>query len=156
MSAVADGELRVHSPLWSGPASKAHMSRLLAPLRAPDASVWPAPAHIYGAPKPTESLLHAHCSHAVCGTRFSSYCCSHGVLATKLVLLVANLMGGPVRPPRAAPGRGARDSRTAERDSAPTLMPERAGAPDTIRTCGLHLRRVALYPAELRVHSSLA
>ena len=26
------------------------------------------------------------------------------------------------------------------------------GAPDTIRTCGLHLRRVALYPAELRVH----
>jgi hypothetical protein len=24
--------------------------------------------------------------------------------------------------------------------------------PDTIRTCGLHLRRVALYPAELRVH----
>jgi hypothetical protein len=25
------------------------------------------------------------------------------------------------------------------------------GAPDTIRTCGLHLRRVALYPAELRV-----
>jgi hypothetical protein len=27
-----------------------------------------------------------------------------------------------------------------------------SGAPDTIRTCGLHLRRVALYPAELRVH----
>ena len=26
------------------------------------------------------------------------------------------------------------------------------GAPDTIRMCGLHLRRVALYPAELRVH----
>ncbi len=26
------------------------------------------------------------------------------------------------------------------------------GAPDTIRTCGLHLRRVALYPAELRAH----
>ena len=26
------------------------------------------------------------------------------------------------------------------------------GAPDTIRTCGLYLRRVALYPAELRVH----
>ena len=26
-----------------------------------------------------------------------------------------------------------------------------AGAPDTIRTCDLHLRRVALYPAELRV-----
>ena len=24
------------------------------------------------------------------------------------------------------------------------------GAPDTIRTCDLHLRRVALYPAELR------
>jgi hypothetical protein len=30
------------------------------------------------------------------------------------------------------------------------------GAPDTIRTCGLHLRRVALYPAELRVHLNLA
>jgi hypothetical protein len=29
----------------------------------------------------------------------------------------------------------------------------RSGAPDTIRTCGLHLRRVALYAAELRVHS---
>jgi hypothetical protein len=28
----------------------------------------------------------------------------------------------------------------------------RSGAPDTIRTCGLHLRRVALYPAELPVH----
>ena|SRR6266436_3775112 len=28
----------------------------------------------------------------------------------------------------------------------------RDGAPDTIRTCGLHLRRVALYPAELRAH----
>ena len=27
-----------------------------------------------------------------------------------------------------------------------------SGAPDTIRTCDLHLRRVALYPAELRVH----
>jgi hypothetical protein len=27
-----------------------------------------------------------------------------------------------------------------------------SGAPDTIRTCGLYLRRVALYPAELRVH----
>ena len=26
------------------------------------------------------------------------------------------------------------------------------GAPDTIRTCDLYLRRVALYPAELRVH----
>jgi hypothetical protein len=26
------------------------------------------------------------------------------------------------------------------------------GAPDAIRTCGLYLRRVALYPAELRVH----
>jgi hypothetical protein len=26
------------------------------------------------------------------------------------------------------------------------------GAPDTIRTRGLYLRRVALYPAELRVH----
>ena len=30
------------------------------------------------------------------------------------------------------------------------------GAPDTIRTCGLHLRRVALYPAELRVHRNFA
>jgi hypothetical protein len=30
------------------------------------------------------------------------------------------------------------------------------GAPDTIRTCGLHLRRVALYPAELRVPRSLS
>lgn len=28
---------------------------------------------------------------------------------------------------------------------------KRDGAPGTIRTCGLHLRRVALYPAELRV-----
>src|SRR5882757_9420140 len=26
------------------------------------------------------------------------------------------------------------------------------GAPDTIRTCGLRLRRATLYPAELRVH----
>ena len=34
-----------------------------------------------------------------------------------------------------------------------SLLPlNRSGAPDTIRTCGLHLRRVALYPAELRVH----
>ena len=32
----------------------------------------------------------------------------------------------------------------------------RSGAPDTIRTCGLHLRRVALYPAELRVHLNFA
>ena len=31
-----------------------------------------------------------------------------------------------------------------------------AYAKDTIRTCGLHLRRVALYPAELRVLPSLA
>jgi hypothetical protein len=30
------------------------------------------------------------------------------------------------------------------------------GAPDTIRTCGLHLRRVALYPAELRAHLCVA
>jgi hypothetical protein len=29
---------------------------------------------------------------------------------------------------------------------------QHTGAPGTIRTCGLHLRRVALYPAELRVH----
>ena len=29
--------------------------------------------------------------------------------------------------------------------------PEKNGAPGTIRTCGLYLRRVALYPAELRV-----
>jgi hypothetical protein len=27
-----------------------------------------------------------------------------------------------------------------------------SGAPDTIRTCGLRLRRATLYPAELRVH----
>jgi Autoinducer binding domain len=32
----------------------------------------------------------------------------------------------------------------------------RSGAPDTIRTCDLHLRRVALYPAELRVHAAYA
>src|SRR5216683_1463421 len=31
----------------------------------------------------------------------------------------------------------------------------RDGAPDTIRTCGLHLRRVALYPAELRAHLTI-
>ena len=31
----------------------------------------------------------------------------------------------------------------------------RSGAPDTIRTCGLYLRRVALYPAELRVPALL-
>ena len=30
------------------------------------------------------------------------------------------------------------------------------GAPDTIRTCGLCLRRAALYPAELRVQRSAA
>src|SRR5438067_13159151 len=29
--------------------------------------------------------------------------------------------------------------------------PKKAGAPDRIRTCGLCLRRAALYPAELRV-----
>jgi hypothetical protein len=28
----------------------------------------------------------------------------------------------------------------------------RSGAPDTIRTCDLCLRRATLYPAELRVH----
>ena len=30
------------------------------------------------------------------------------------------------------------------------------GAPDRIRTCDFHLRRVALYPAELRAHSKTA
>ena len=39
------------------------------------------------------------------------------------------------------------------RSIRPTLT--EGGAPDTIRTCGLHLRRVALYPAELRVHQCL-
>jgi hypothetical protein len=29
------------------------------------------------------------------------------------------------------------------------------GAPDTIRTCDLHLRRATLYPAELRVRERL-
>ena len=33
--------------------------------------------------------------------------------------------------------------------------PYRNGAPDTIRTCGLYLRRVALYSAELRVPALL-
>ena len=32
----------------------------------------------------------------------------------------------------------------------------RTGAPDTIRTCGLRLRRATLYPAELRVPSAYA
>lgn len=31
----------------------------------------------------------------------------------------------------------------------------RDGAPDTIRTCGLRLRRATLYPAELRVPACL-
>src|SRR4051794_32491521 len=31
-------------------------------------------------------------------------------------------------------------------------VPDFAGAPDTIRTCDLCLRRATLYPAELRVH----
>jgi hypothetical protein len=31
-----------------------------------------------------------------------------------------------------------------------------SGAPDTIRTCGLRLRRATLYPAELRVRSDYA
>src|SRR3954467_15168597 len=31
-------------------------------------------------------------------------------------------------------------------------LPDFAGAPDTIRTCDLCLRRATLYPAELRVH----
>ena len=31
-----------------------------------------------------------------------------------------------------------------------------SGAPDTIRTCGLRLRRATLYPAELRVHIAYA
>src|SRR5258705_6832693 len=30
------------------------------------------------------------------------------------------------------------------------------GGPDTIRTCGLRLRRATLYPAELRVHIAYA
>src|ERR1700730_8886387 len=41
-------------------------------------------------------------------------------------------------------------------EAAPKIVifpPVRNGAPDTIRTCGLYLRRVALYPAELRVHA---
>ena len=32
----------------------------------------------------------------------------------------------------------------------------RNGAPDTIRTCGLRLRRATLYPAELRVLTAYA
>jgi hypothetical protein len=39
-----------------------------------------------------------------------------------------------------------------EQASAQKMCGEGDGAPDTIRTCGLHLRRVALYPAELRAH----
>ena len=31
----------------------------------------------------------------------------------------------------------------------------KAGAPDRIRTCGLQLRRLSLYPAELRAPSNL-
>ena len=34
-------------------------------------------------------------------------------------------------------------------------MLEKTGAPDTIRTCGLCLRRAALYPAELRVRGEV-
>ena len=33
---------------------------------------------------------------------------------------------------------------------------QRCGAPDTIRTCGLRLRRATLYPAELRVPTAYA
>lgn len=36
-------------------------------------------------------------------------------------------------------------------DSVNRLRGSESGAPDRIRTCGFHLRRVALYPAELRV-----
>lgn len=35
----------------------------------------------------------------------------------------------------------------------PAQLIEMSGAPDTIRTCGLRLRRAALYPAELRVQA---
>jgi hypothetical protein len=34
-------------------------------------------------------------------------------------------------------------------------MPDNTGAPDTIRTCDLCLRRATLYPAELRVRYRL-
>ncbi len=43
--------------------------------------------------------------------------------------------------------------RKAERPPEPMRGPKnKNGAPDRIRTCGLCLRRAALYPAELRVH----
>ena len=38
--------------------------------------------------------------------------------------------------------------------AVPSSVPN--GAPDTIRTCGLRLRRATLYPAELRVLTAYA
>ncbi len=55
---------------------------------------------------------------------------------------------GPARYLRAL---SQRNPRSATRRKATEV-----GAYGTIRTCGLHLRRVALYPAELRVHLKFA
>jgi hypothetical protein len=50
---------------------------------------------------------------------------------------------------RKSVSRTAGDGRGALRPECPALLV--SGAPDTIRTCGLRLRRATLYPAELRV-----
>lgn len=59
-------------------------------------------------------------------------------------------------PRHAGVGHGGRFSKSVflklSAEHSPQCQPLKGGAPDTIRTCGLHLRRVALYPAELRVH----
>jgi hypothetical protein len=59
--------------------------------------------------------------------------------------------------PRASGPRGRSPSGRSPRIQGParqlnaSLYPHKDGAPDTIRTCGLCLRRATLYPAELRV-----
>jgi hypothetical protein len=53
-------------------------------------------------------------------------------------------------PQRAAPHLRKAIPTSGDCRKAPVVKPSYTGAPDTIRTCGLRLRRATLYPAELR------
>ena len=63
--------------------------------------------------------------------------------------------GIPARPAYFARRLSRKRSRRESQPRSAVSDEEGDGAPDTIRTCGLHLRRVALYPAELRAHLTL-